>query len=236
MATYVLVHGGWHGGWCWKKVTPLLRAAGHEVYTPTLTGVGERSHLLSDAVDQEMHLRDIINVLEYEDLREVILVGHSYGGMVITGVVDRVPERIAHLVYLDAFVLEDGQSIWRDGFGREPSNDLQPSEPPAIAVFGVTDPEDVAWAAPRLTPGPGRPGKQPLRLGDPEIVRKTPRTFIECTEFDHPLNVVRQYAERVRSDPGWRYRALATGHDAMITAPGELADLLLEVAPVASPT
>src|SRR5918997_4262365 len=103
MATYVLVHGGWHGGWCWKKVTPLLQAAEHEVYTPTLTGLGERSHLLSDAVDQETHITDVVNVLEYEDLQEVILVGHSYAGMVITGVADRLPERIGHLVYFDAF-------------------------------------------------------------------------------------------------------------------------------------
>ena len=110
MATFVLVHGAWHGGWCWKKVTPLLRAAGHEVYTPTLTGLGERAHLLTREVDLDTHIRDIINVLEYEELRDVILVGHSYAGMVIAGVADRVPARLAHLVYLDAFVPRDGQA------------------------------------------------------------------------------------------------------------------------------
>ena len=118
MATYVLVHGAWHGGWCWQRVTPLLRAAGHEVLTPTLTGLGERSHLANSAIDLNTHIQDVVNVLEYEDLRKVILVGHSYGGMVITGVSERVPERLTHLVYLDAFVPRDGQSLL--GFVGEP--------------------------------------------------------------------------------------------------------------------
>jgi pimeloyl-ACP methyl ester carboxylesterase len=104
MATYALVHGAWHGGWCWKKVTPLLRAAGHEVFAPTLTGLGERAHLLTPAVDPETHIDDVLGVLHYEDLRQVVLVGHSYGGTVITGVAARAADRIGHLVYLDAFV------------------------------------------------------------------------------------------------------------------------------------
>jgi len=111
MATYVLVHGGAHGGWCYGKVTPLLRDAGHQAYAPTLTGVGERSHLLHRGVDLDLHITDIVNLLHYEDLREVILVGHSYGGMVITGVADRAAERIRHLVYLDAALPEDGESL-----------------------------------------------------------------------------------------------------------------------------
>src|SRR5574340_886568 len=109
MATFVLVHGGFHGGWCWKKVTPLLRAAGHEVYTPTLTGLGERVHLASPEIDLSTHIQDVVNVLEYEDLREVVLVGHSYGGMVIAGVADRAAPRVAHLVYFDALVAGDGE-------------------------------------------------------------------------------------------------------------------------------
>jgi pimeloyl-ACP methyl ester carboxylesterase len=110
-STYVLVHPAWHGGWCWKKVTPLLQAKGHDVYTPTLTGLGERSHLAHPDVGLETHIQDILNVLKYEDLSDVILVGHSSSGVVITGVADRTPERIAHLVYLDAFVPENGQSM-----------------------------------------------------------------------------------------------------------------------------
>jgi pimeloyl-ACP methyl ester carboxylesterase len=111
MATHVLVHGAWHGGWCWRKVTPLLRAAGHEVYTPTLTGLGERVHLGGPHIDLEMHIQDIVNVLEYGDLRDVILTGHSYGGMVITGVAERAADRLSHLIYLDAFVPSNGESL-----------------------------------------------------------------------------------------------------------------------------
>src|SRR5262249_14497470 len=111
MITYVLVHGAWHGGWCWKKVTPLLRASGYAVFTPTLTGLGERSHLLSPEVSLHTHIQDVVAVVEYEDLREVMLVGHSYGGMVITGVAERVPARLSQLVYLDAFVPEHGQAL-----------------------------------------------------------------------------------------------------------------------------
>src|SRR5690242_2869175 len=107
MATYVLVPGAWLGGWCWQRVTPLLRAAGHEVYTPTLTGLGERVHLGSPETDLDTHIQDIVNVLVYEDLRDVVLLGHSYSGMVVTGVADRVPDRLSQLVYLDAIVPND---------------------------------------------------------------------------------------------------------------------------------
>src|SRR5215216_473082 len=108
MTTFVLVHGGWHGGWCWKRVAPLLRDAGHDVYTPTLTGLGERVHLASPQVNLTTHITDVVNVIEFEDLSEVVLVGHSYGGVVITGVASKVSDRIKDLVYLDAFVAKDG--------------------------------------------------------------------------------------------------------------------------------
>ena len=111
MRTYVLVHGGGHGGWCWKKLTPLLQAQGHSVYTPTMTGFGDRRHLLNDRVDLETNVTDICNLLYYEDLREVILVGHSYAGIVIAGVADRMPNRVAELVYLDANIPENGEAI-----------------------------------------------------------------------------------------------------------------------------
>src|SRR3954452_4236427 len=110
-ATFVLVHGAWHGGWCWKRLTPLLRAAGHEVVVPTLTGLGERSHLLTPEVGLDTHIRDITAVLKYEDLHNVVLIGHSYGGMVIAGVAEEVPERIAQLVYLDAFLPDNGKAL-----------------------------------------------------------------------------------------------------------------------------
>src|SRR5713101_4428932 len=111
MATFVLVQGGWVGGWYWKRVTPLLSAAGHEVFAPTLTGLGERAHLAAPDIGLETHIQDVLGVLTYEDLSNVVLVGHSYGGMVITGVAERAPERLAHLVYFDAFVPTDGQAL-----------------------------------------------------------------------------------------------------------------------------
>src|SRR5437762_1451253 len=111
MSTYILVHGAWHGSWCWKRVRKSLQARGHDVFTPTLTGVGERSHLLSPQVNLDTHIDDVVNLIQWEELSDVVLCGHSYGGAVISGVADRVPDRLRTLVYLDAFVLEDGQSL-----------------------------------------------------------------------------------------------------------------------------
>src|SRR5262245_14863398 len=112
MATFVLVHGAWHGGWCWQRVSPLLRARGHEVFAPTLTGLGERSHLLTREIGLETHVADVVNAIRWEDLTDVVLCGHSYGGMVISGAADRMADRVRSLVYLDAFVPADGQSIF----------------------------------------------------------------------------------------------------------------------------
>jgi pimeloyl-ACP methyl ester carboxylesterase len=230
MATFVLVHGAWHGGWCWKKVTPLLRAAGHEVYTPTLTGLGERAHLLSREVDLDTHTTDIVNVLDYEELTDVILVGHSYAGLVIPGVAHRLPGRVAHLVYLDAFVPRDGQSLLDLNPGsaaqqarvREEGDGWRLTPPPG-ARFGVTDEADGARLASRLGPQPFATFTQPVRMGHSA---SPAATYILCTQPEG----FRRFAEQVRDDPGWRYRELATGHDAMVTQPRELADLLLEVA------
>src|SRR5262245_44663374 len=156
MATFVLVHGGGHGGWCYSKVARLLRAQGHDVYTPTLTGLGERSHLVSPAVDLDMHVHDVVQVLHYEDLRDAILVGHSYGGMVITGVADRAADRIGKLVFLDAANPVNGQSLVDVTGGmikmtRESGRVVDgvelvlfPGTDP-LGNFGVTDPDDVAW-------------------------------------------------------------------------------------------
>ena len=141
--TYVLIHPAWFGGWCWKKLTPLLRAQGHEVFTPTLTGLGERGHLARPEIGLEIHVRDIINVIEYEDLRNVILIGNSSGGMVITGVADHMPERIAHMVFLDAFVPTDGQSML---------DVIPPDRRPALEAF--VQKEGDGWLLPRFAPPP----------------------------------------------------------------------------------
>jgi pimeloyl-ACP methyl ester carboxylesterase len=238
MATYVLVHGGWHGGWCWQRVTPLLRAAGHEVFTPTLTGLGERVHLAHPDIDLHTHIADVVNVLTFEDLHQVLLVGHSYGGAVSTGVAEQVPERLAHLVYLDAPVLEDGQSVadasdWsperRAAYENMLATDPQAWRvPPGSTRFlGVTEEADIRWLQPKLVPQPGRTVLTPVHRANP-AARLLPRTYIWCTDTNYaPL---RRTAERLRETPGWRVHALPTGHDAMVTAPTALADLLLDLA------
>jgi pimeloyl-ACP methyl ester carboxylesterase len=168
---FVLVHPAWHGAWFWKKVVPLLRARGHLVFTPTLTGLGERSHLARAEIGLEMHVNDVVNVLKYEDLREVVLVGHSSSGVVITGAADRAPQQIAHVIYLDAFVPEDGQAVLdlitpdrRQSFEglvkTEGKGWLVPrfAQPPWETIvrdmWGVTHDDDVRWMLDRLGPRP----------------------------------------------------------------------------------
>ena len=239
MATFVLVHGAMHGGWCWKKVVSLLRAAGHEVLTPTLTGLGERAHLAHAGIDLALHVQDVVAVLEYEDLRGVVLVGHSYAGMVITGVGDRAPDRLAHLVYLDAGVPRDGeagldlfapeeQAATRarmaaegEGWRLPPRHEERP--------WGVSAEEDLRWLRSRLTAQPFATFTQPLWLANPAGVAAVPKAFICCTGA--PPARWRDIAmQRVGSEPGWRSYTLATGHDAMIAAPDELSDLLIALA------
>lgn len=237
MATFVLVHGSMHGGWCWQRVVPLLRVAGHEVFTPTLTGLGERAHLAHPGIDLDTHIQDVLGVLEYEDLSDIVLVGHSYGTMVITGVADRGPERIAHLVYLDGVIAGDGQAlldffppegqaIRRERVEAEGDGWVLPPADPS--AFGVTDPEDVAWVRAKLVPQPFETFTQLLRLANPAGFAG-PKTYIACVAAS--AAIWRDSAiERVRAEGGWRYRELATGHDAMITAPPALTDVLLEAA------
>jgi pimeloyl-ACP methyl ester carboxylesterase len=226
MATFMLVHGAWHGGWCWKKVSALLRSGGHAVHTPTLTGLGERAHLVSPDITLSTHVEDIAAVFEFEDLRDVILVGHSYGGIIITGVADRVPERISSLVYLDAYVGEQGKS-WLDMRGSALPTDDPLSMPwPSPQWFGVTEPEDVQWVEPRLTRHPTNSATTPLELANQDISSQFPRIYIRCLGYDFPpFDAV---ADRCRRDPAWRYHEMKTGHDAMVTAPNELTSLILQ--------
>jgi pimeloyl-ACP methyl ester carboxylesterase len=238
MATFVLVHGSMHGGWCWRRVTPLLRAGGHEVYTPTLTGLGERIHLAHPTIDLTTHIQDVLGVLEYEDLHHVVLVGHSYGAMVITGVADRVPERIAHLVYLDGGMPADGQAVLdffspdaraaRHARVEAQGEGWRLPPPTDLAVWGITAADDAAWVRARVAPQPFKTFTQPLRLTNPAGF-SGPKTLIACVAAP-PARWRAEMIERVRAEPGWRYWELATGHDAMITAPRDLADLLLEIA------
>jgi pimeloyl-ACP methyl ester carboxylesterase len=237
MATYVLVHGGGHGGWCYQPVARILAAEGHEVYTPTLTGLGERSHLLGPDVDLDLHVRDVAAVLHYEDLNDVVLVGHSYGGMVITGAADRAPDRVGRLVYLDAATPVNGQSLV-DIAGpvieaTRPAGTVVDGvevvllpDPEAGRFYGVEDPDDLAWMAERLTGHPWRCFEQPLRLENEDALWAIPQYHIVCTST---------LATRDRDQMGTARREgrlweIATGHDLMITEPRAVADALIAVA------
>lgn len=221
-SVYVLVHGAWHGGWCWKKIKALLEARGHIVYTPTLTGLGERSHLLTPEVNLSTHIQDIVSMLEYEDLNNVILVGHSYAGMVISGVAERASSRLSHLVYLDAYLPEDGKSTV--DYFVIPSLDKIVMEkgdgwkiPPlgTLKDLGITDERDIDWVKARVGAQPYKTFTDTINLSGSG--NSIPKAFIRLSNF--PWFV--EAAERARS-MGFSYQEmLSGGHDAMISAPGE---------------
>lgn len=239
MASYVLVHGGWHGAWCWHRVVPLLMNAGHSVATPTLAGLGERAGELHPAIDLELHVAEVTASIEPGGPRDVVLVGHSYSGMVVAAVAARRATRIAALVYLDAFVPHDGQSLF-DLVTTERSNGLREmarlrgdgwAVPPLpAAAMGNFDEAELRWLEERMTPQSIATLEQPVRFGaeppDPELA---PRIFIHCLS-EPPSDTFLAFADRARSTPGWTLHELATGHDAMLTAPDELAALLLGAA------
>jgi pimeloyl-ACP methyl ester carboxylesterase len=225
--TFVLVHGAWHGGWCWRKVVPLLQAAGHRVIALTLTGLGERAHLINPQVGLTTHVDDVVNTLEMEDLTDVVLVGHSYGGLVISSVASRSGRRIRRLVYLDALVPENGQS----GFDLNSQQFQQRllaaaaehgdgyKVPPNLEMLGVTDDADLDWMRPRLRPQPIASFSQPAEVSSAGAL--IPRSYILCTKFGF-----KDTAAKCRAK-GWPVFEIDCGHDAMIIKPRELVDLLL---------
>jgi pimeloyl-ACP methyl ester carboxylesterase len=237
MAVYVLVHGGGHGGWCYRRVAGILREAGHEVHAPTLSGLADRSHLRLAGIGLQTHIQDVASLLEYEDLTDVILVGHSYGGMVVTGAADRAADRVGRLVYLDAANPVNGQSLVDVAgpiieatrpFGETIGGVefvLLPT-PDAGMLYGVTDPDDLAWMAERLTGHPWRCFEQPLRLRNEEALWAIPQFHIVCTSTVPTRD--RSVMERARAEG--RLWEIDTGHDLMITEPVQTADALLQVA------
>jgi pimeloyl-ACP methyl ester carboxylesterase len=240
-ATFVLVHGGNAGAWIWRDLIRLLRAAGHDVYATTATGLGDRAHLADAAIDLDVYVTDVVNLLEYEDLRDVTLVGWSYGGMIITGVAERVPERLARLVYLDATVPENGQSHFdAQGFtdeviGADYRAGVEAGMPGFDAITpgleewirgALKDPAVADWVLSKLEPQPMLTWLQPVRLGNPAAAA-LPRVFIFCTE--DPFESSARTAERVRSDPNWRVVELADNHLAPINAPQATAEVLLSL-------
>jgi len=233
VSTFVLVHGAWHGGWCWDRVAPLLREAGHDVHAPTLTGLSERAHLLSPHVGLDTHVEDVVRLLDVLQLRDVVLVGHSYAGQVVTAVADRRPDAVALRVHLDAFVGDDGEAArdllpetvehhWAESAAERGFGWLVPVR--SLAVLGVTEQADVDWLTPKLTPHPWKTYTDPLHLTG--AAGRVPAAFVECVSW---MRVFAAQAERARQR-GWPVRELDTGHEAMVTAPRALADTLLELA------
>lgn len=232
MADFVLVHGAWHGAWCWRRVLPALWSAGHRAFAVSLSGVGERAHLAPKSITLDTHIADVVNVIEAEELLDAILVGHSYAGIVITGVAARAAARLRHLVYLDAVVPLSGES-WSCGHAPETraarrqaiaEHEALPAPDPAI--FGLTG-ADAAWVARRQTPHPGAVYDAKLEF-DAERIARLPRTFISCTAPQ--LATIDASRARARSQPGWNFVELATGHDPMISAPESLLRVLLALA------
>jgi pimeloyl-ACP methyl ester carboxylesterase len=233
MAIFVVSHGAWSAGWAWKKMHPLMQARGHRLLTPTLTGLGERSHLAHPGIDLDSHIADMLGVLKYEDLSGVNLVGHSYSGMVATGVADRARERVAQLIYVDAFVPNDGESAFdvlpetiraqrqvaaRDGADgwRMPPGAMPPD----------TSPEDRAWCEPLRVPQPVKTFEQKLKLVNGPLT--LPRQYVYCLRksADDRFRVFYDRAKR----EGWGAHEIDSSHNPHITCPEVLADLLDKVA------
>ncbi len=217
MNTFVLVHGAWGGSYGWRKLRPMLIRAGHDVYTPSLTGQGERSHLASPDVNLSTHIQDVYNAIWYEDLSDIILVGHSYGGMVVTGVQERMPERIKHLVYLDAFLPSDGQCLY--DLGGPPRGDESDWRVPPLGVGG--DPSDpmVQWNAARRVWHPRATLTEKVKLSQPLETRPFPLTYIQALDRDRPGGFFDDCADRLRSNPRWTVRTVNGGHSMMQTNP-----------------
>jgi pimeloyl-ACP methyl ester carboxylesterase len=230
-ATFLVCHGAWSAGWAWKKMHPLMAASGHRLVTPTYTGLGERAHLANPSIDLETHIQDILNVFRYEDLHDVVLIGHSYGGMVATGVADRARDRITQLIYLDAFVPDDGQSLLDlneparermqdlakagDGW-RVPPNPTPPDTPPA----------DLEWLTERRVDMPIKCFETKLKLRGGELT--LPRSYIYATRIT-PADTFGPFAERAKCEPGWRYHEIDASHSPNVTAPEALMRVLEKI-------
>jgi pimeloyl-ACP methyl ester carboxylesterase len=233
MTTFVLIHGAWHGGWCYKRVARLLRQAGHEVYTPTLTGLGERAHLMSRSIDLSTHIQDIVGVIRCEELSDVVLCGHSYGGMVIAGVAEQIADTICSLVYLDAFVPENGKSLF-DYLPAEQSAGMRADAaqngegykvtPIPAAAFAVNA-QDADWVDAMCVKQPLATFEQKLMLSGRQV-RK--RTYVLAAGWGP--SPFQQFGMRLKDDRSWQYVSMACGHDVMVDQPQELADVLIAAA------
>mgnify|MGYP003134479837 CR=1 FL=1 len=234
MTTFVLVHGAWGGAHTWRSVRPLLRTAGHAVFTPSLTGIGERSHLAGPQVGLTTHVDDVANQIFYEDLDDLVLLGFSYGGMVVTGALEHVGDRVRELVYLDAFVPDDGRSVADiagiDAGGR-PGIGTAWTIPPSPRTFD--DPAEAAFAEPRRTPQPVRTFTERVRLARPLETLGIGLTYVKATqdarESGRP-DPFWEAADRARGHPSWRYHEIDSNHMVPQNRPAELTEILFSLA------
>jgi pimeloyl-ACP methyl ester carboxylesterase len=225
--TFVLVHGAWGGGWVWRRVADRLIAGGHRVFTPTLTGLGDRSHLANADLNLTTHIHDVANLFRWEELADVVLVGHSYGGMVITGVTEAVPAgSIGAAVYLDAFLPSDGRALADYAPLAELDGFLVPPIPAAPPRTNAADSE---WMNRLRTPQPRATFEEPVQLSG-ALQKVASKTYVLATGYDSA--VFARFADQVRDDPSWRYHELACGHDVMLAMPDETVRILLEAAGV----
>jgi len=234
LATFVLVHGAWHGSWCWKRVRTALQAAGHEVFTPTLTGVADRSHLLTRDVNLDTHIQDVVNLFKWEELNDIVLCGHSYGGCVVTGVADRIPERIRSLVYLDAFVPEDGDTQFQHLSeelakhtleGTKKVGDGWKTPPIPAAVFNVNA-ADREWVDRLCTMHPFAAIEQRLRLTG-GLEKVTNISYVLATDWGNGASPFPPFYEKAKAK-GWKTSTVPCGHDVMLDLPEEVTRALVE--------
>jgi pimeloyl-ACP methyl ester carboxylesterase len=231
--TFVLVHGAWHGGWCWRRVADRLDRHGHKVYTPTLTGLGERAHLLSTSIDLETHITDVVNVFKWEDLHDACLVVHSYGGWPGSGALEQIGDRVSSIIWLDAFKPQDGErpldtasSFARDGIEEAVARGVAGRPAPDVEAFGVNE-KDRAWVTSKLTPQPTGVYLTPLKLtGARDRIAK--KTYIRAPRYPQP-GFDKAYAE-CKADKNWQtFETTTAGHDVMVDDPDWLVEILLKV-------
>ncbi|WP_051236007.1 alpha/beta fold hydrolase [Ottowia thiooxydans] len=232
--TFVLVHGAWHGAWCWARVADRLRQQGHKVYAITLTGLADRSHLMSDAITLDTHITDIVNLFKWEDIDQAVLVAHSYGGWPVSGALEQIHDKVASVIYLDSFVPENGQSgadLVSPGLRKLLDDAMAQGQvsrnPPKAEVFVFDRPEDAAWVTSKMTAQPNRVALQKIRLtgGREKVARKA---YIRTTRYKNER--FDGYVKNLGQTPGWRVHELDAGHDAMVDKPEEVTRLFLEFA------
>jgi pimeloyl-ACP methyl ester carboxylesterase len=230
--TFLVCHGAWSAGWAWKKMHPLMQAAGHRLVTPSYTGLGERAHLAHQGLDLESHIQDMLNVIQYEDLRDIVLVGHSYGGMVATGVADRARDKVAQLIYIDAFVPGDGQSLFDlNESGRAPLQKAAKEgdgwRVPPMQTPPDTSPADVEWLAARRVQMPIKCFETRLKLQGGALT--LPRSYIYARRIT-PADTFGPFSRMTKADPAWRYFEIDASHSPNVTAPEALMGLLEKIA------